>query len=321
MQYTALLDVLDELERARLRAEERALGLEARFQQAQRMDVIGRLAGGMVHDFNNLLTIINGCTDLLLEQLHSDDPRHSLVHEIATAANRAATLTGQFLSFGRKTAVEPKVLNLRDVVLDSERLLRRVIGEDVELGTVLATDVGCVRADPTQLVQVLLNLGFNARDAMPRGGRLTIEVRNTHVDNEQATSCSPARPGPHVLLAVSDTGNGIPSEVLPRIWEPFFTTKAEGKGTGLGLTVVRDIVQHAGGQVRVCSAVGQGTTFEVYLPRVEGAPLASKSNPVLVNLPRGTETILLVEDEDAVRSLFKHVLQGCGYTDAGGHGR
>ncbi len=303
-----------ELEQARFLAEERVLQMEAHIRQAQKMDVIGRLAGGLAHDFNNLLTVVNGCCELLLEQLHSDDPRHALVREMASAGDRAVTLTSQLLTFGRRKQAEPRIINLHDVVLDSERLLRRVLGEDIELVTVYSTDVGSVRADPTQLVQVLFNLGFNARDAMPQGGRMTLEVRNVHSDGEPAPSFPQARPGPHVLLAVSDTGDGIPADVLPHIWEPFFTTKPEGKGTGLGLAMVQTVVQDAGGHVRVRSEVGGGTTFEVYLPRVEDRPVPSKSHPALASLPRGQETILLVEDEDAVRALSRHILQGCGYT-------
>ncbi len=305
---------LTELEQARLLAEERAGQLQARIQQAEKMDLIGRLAGGMAHDINNLLTIMNGCCELLMEQLHSDDPRHALVRETASAGSRAATLISQLLAFGRKKLGEPRIVNLHDVMLDGERLLRRVLGEDIEVVTVHSPDLGSVRADPTLLVQVLLNLGFNARDAMPQGGRLTLEVRNVKLDAEPIPACPTARTGPHVLLAVSDTGNGIPADVMPHIWEPFFTTKPEGKGTGLGLAMVQSVVQEAGGHVRVRSEVGRGTTFEVYLPRVEVRPFPSKSNPALASLPRGQETILVVEDEDAVRSLTRHILQGCGYT-------
>jgi two-component system cell cycle sensor histidine kinase/response regulator CckA len=305
---------LTELEQARLLAEQRAGQLEVRIQQSQKMDVIGRLAGGMAHDINNLLTIMNGCCELLLEQLHSDDPRHALVRETASAGSRAATLISQLLAFGRKKLGEPKIINLHDVVLDGERLLRRVLGEDIEVVTVHAPNVGNVRADPTLLVQVLLNLGFNARDAMAHGGRLTLEVRNVNLDAEPMTDWPTARTGPHVLLAVSDTGTGIPADVLLHIWEPFFTTKPEGKGTGLGLAMVQSVVQEAGGHVCVRSEVGRGTTFEVYLPHVEVRPFPSKSHPALASLPRGQETILVVEDEDAVRFLTGHILQGCGYT-------
>jgi two-component system cell cycle sensor histidine kinase/response regulator CckA len=303
-----------ELERARTQAEARAGGLETQLQQAQKMEVIGRLAGGMAHDINNMLTIINGYSELLMEQLHSDDPRHALVREMASAGNRAATLTRQLLAFGRKTVVELKVLNLRDVVSDCEPLLRRVIGEDVELKTVFAPETGSVRADPTQMTQVLLNLVLNARDAMPLGGRLTIEVRGVKEDSERPAHCPETPVGPHVLLAVRDSGQGIAADLLPRIWEPFFTTKAEGKGSGLGLTVVQSIVQQSGGYIRVRSDVGQGTTFEIYLPRVEERPVPSKSHPAFASLPRGRETILLVEDMDAIRFLARHVLEGCGYT-------
>jgi signal transduction histidine kinase len=309
-----LLARQSELECARTQAEARAGGLETQLQQAQKMEVIGRLAGGIAHDFNNMLTIINGYCEMLLEQLHSDDPRHALVREMAGAGNRAALLTRQLLAFGRKAVVEPKVLNLRDVVSDCERLLRRVIGDDIELETVFAAGPGSVRADPTQLTQVLLNLVLNARDAMSQGGKLTIEVGSVKEDSERPAHCPGVPPGPLVLLAVRDTGHGIAADLLPRIWEPFFTTKAEGKGTGLGLPVVQSVIRQLGGYIRVQSEVGQGSTFEIYLPRAEAPPVPSKSHPAFASLPRGDETILLVENMDAIRFLTRHVLEGCGYT-------
>jgi CheY-like chemotaxis protein len=249
-----------------------------------------------------------------MEQLHSDDPRHALVREMASAGNRAASLNRQLLAFGRKTLVELKVLSLREVVSDCERLLRRVLGDDVQLETVFAAETGSVRADPTQMTQVLLNLVLNARDAMPLGGRLTIEVRGVKKGSDRHAHCPEVPAGPYVLLAVRDSGQGIADDLLPRIWEPFFTTKAEGKGSGLGLTMVQSLVHQAGGHIRVHSEVGQGTTFEIYLPRVEQPPVPSKSHPAFASLPRGTETILLVEDMDAIRFLARHVLEGCGYT-------
>jgi two-component system cell cycle sensor histidine kinase/response regulator CckA len=205
------------------------------------------------------------------------------------------------------------VLSLCDVVAETERLLRRVIGEDVELATLSERNVGNIRADPSQLTQLLLNLAVNARDAMPTGGKLTVEVRNADLDDAYARTHPEARPGPHVMLAVSDTGHGIPPDVLPHIWDPFFTTKGPGKGTGLGLAVVHGVVKQAGGHVATDSEVGRGTTFRVYFPRVQGIRLASRSQQGTTAIPRGTETVLLVEDEDTVRVLTRHILADCGY--------
>ncbi len=286
------------------------VSLEAQLRQAQKMEAVGRLAGGVAHDFNNLLTVINGYGELLLNRLPPGDANRDLVWEMARAGDRAASLTRQLLAFGRKTMIEPRVLRLEEVVGDTEKLLRRVIGEDVDLVTHFDQARGKVKIDPGQLTQLLLNLAVNARDAMPTGGRLTVEVRNVDLD---AGSGAAAEAGPHVLLAVSDTGCGIPADVLPHIWDPFFTTKEPGKGSGLGLAVVHGVVQLAGGQVQVHSEVGAGTTFKVYLPRVEEAPSAGKSHHGTAALPRGTETVLLVEDEDAVRALGRHVLHACGY--------
>jgi two-component system cell cycle sensor histidine kinase/response regulator CckA len=230
------------------------------------------------------------------------------------AGERAAGLTRQLLAFSRQAIVEPRVLNLKDVLAETDSLLRRVIGEDIELVTLSSPDAGSVRADPGQITQLLLNLAVNSRDAMPTGGRLTIEIRNVVLDESYTQGHAEARPGHHVLLAVSDTGCGIPAEVLSRIWEPFFTTKEVGKGTGLGLAVVHGVVKQAGGHVQVYSEVGHGTTFKVYLPRVRERPSSGKSYPAVKVMPRGTETVLLVEDEDGVRALASHVLAGCGYT-------
>jgi two-component system cell cycle sensor histidine kinase/response regulator CckA len=288
--------------------------LEEQLHQSQKMEAIGRLAGGVAHDFNNLLTIITGYGELLLDQLPAGDPSRELVRGMVHAGDRAAALTRQLLAFSRKAIVEPRALNLKDVVADTDSLLRRVIGEDIDLVTLSDPEVGSVKADPGQITQLLLNLAVNARDAMPTGGRLTIEIRNVYVDSSYAQAHVEVRPGPYVLLAVSDTGCGIPPDVLPRIWEPFFTTKEVGKGTGLGLAVVHGVVKQAGGHIQVYSEPGRGATFKVYLPQVRERPSSGKSLPGLKVMPHGTETVLLVEDEEAVRRLARHVLAGCGYT-------
>lgn len=301
--------------------------LEAQFHQAQKMEALGRLAGGVAHDFNNLLTIIAGYGLLLLEQLPPGERARAMVSEMIDAGDRAAGLTRQLLSFSRKARIEPQVLSLKDVVGDAQRLLRRVIGEDIDVGVRSDPDVGRVRADSGQLSQILLNLAVNARDAMPGGGRLTIEVRDVVVLSDQGRGESarlapdtrpggaarPARPGRYALLAVSDTGHGIPADILPHIWEPFFTTKEAGKGTGLGLAVVHGLVEQAGGHATVYSEVGRGTTFKVYLPAIDGPPSPDARGRGRRAMPRGKETVLFVEDEAGVRSLAQHVLLGCGY--------
>jgi len=221
-------------------------------------------------------------------------------------------MTHQLLAFSRRQVLAPRMLNLNAVVAEAEKMLRRMIGEDVRLSTALEPGLGAVRADPGQVEQVLLNLAVNARDAMPTGGRLTIETRNVDLDEDYARLHPDARPGPHVLVAVSDTGSGMTEQVKGRIFEPFFTTKAQGHGTGLGLAMVYGIVKQSGGHVEVYTEVGLGSTFKVYLPRLE-ATESSKATSGIGPPPKGTETVLLVEDEDGVRALTRHVLQGCGY--------
>jgi two-component system, cell cycle sensor histidine kinase and response regulator CckA len=288
--------------------------LESQLRQAQKMEAVGRLAGGVAHDFNNLLTIINGYSDLLLGRLPPDDPSRDLVSEIYKAGERSAGLTRQLLAFSRKQVLAPRTLDLNAVVTNTASLLRRVIGEDVRLAAAPAPGLWHVRADAGQVEQVLLNLAVNARDAMPAGGKLTIETRNVELDEGYAAAHADARSGPHVLLAVSDTGHGMTPEVKARIFEPFFTTKEVGKGTGLGLATVYGIVKQSGGHVDVYSEVDRGTTFKVYLPRSEPDDGAARSQSQLLAPSPGTETVLVVEDDAGVRALTRHVLQQAGYT-------
>jgi signal transduction histidine kinase len=288
--------------------------LEEQFHQAQKMEAVGRLAGGVAHDFNNLLTAILGCADLVLETLTAAAPEREEIEEIRKAALRAADLTRQLLAFSRQQVIAPTVLNPNEVVADMDKLLRRLLGEDVELRTVLASDLATVKADPNQLEQVLLNLAVNARDAMPNGGKLTIETQNLELDQEYVRGHLSAQPGPYVMLAVSDTGVGMDAATQARIFEPFFTTKEKGKGTGLGLATVYGIVKQSGGWIWVYSEPGQGTTFKVYLPRVEEAVAPAAPSPPPPMSMRGSETVLVVEDDGTIRNLVQKVLKANGYT-------
>jgi two-component system, cell cycle sensor histidine kinase and response regulator CckA len=287
--------------------------LEEQFRQAQKMEAFGQLAGGVAHDFNNLLTIINGYSDLLLDSLPAGDPSRSLVTEIHKAGERSAGLTRQLLAFSRQQILAPRVLNLNEVVTETDKMLRRLIGEDIRLTTTLDSALWAVQADAGQVEQVLLNLAVNARDAMSKGGRLTIETRNIELDETYTRTHSDAKAGPHVLMSVTDTGNGMSPEVQARIFEPFFTTKGLGKGTGLGLATVFGIVKQSGGHVAVYSEVGVGTSFKVYLPRIEEESEVLKAPSRVLTPPRGSETILLAEDEAGVRKLASYILTECGY--------
>ena len=293
----------------------RARSLETQLAQSQRLEAVGRLAGGVAHDFNNILTAIGGYTDLLLADMAPDDTRRQDVEEIHRAAQRAAALTHQLLAFSRRQVMQPKVVDLNALVADIEKMLRRLIGEDILFATVLHPRAGNVRADPGQLEQVIVNLAVNARDAMPNGGRLTIETRSIELDEAYRAQHPTVTPGPYVMLAVSDTGMGMDEETRSRIFEPFFTTKVRGKGTGLGLATVYGIVQQSGGHIWVYSEQDRGTTMRVYLPRVDAPAekLARTGDPPPQNL-RGTETILLVEDEAAVRAVTRQLLERNGYT-------
>jgi two-component system cell cycle sensor histidine kinase/response regulator CckA len=288
--------------------------LEEQFQQAQKMEAVGRLAGGVAHDFNNLLTVITGYAQLLSGRLGAVEPLSQYVDEIQKAGGRAAALTRRLLAFSRKQAIAPQVLDLNAAVANMEKILRRLIGEDIELETVQRPDLGMVKADPAQIEQVIMNLAVNSRDAMPQGGKLIIETANVELDGAYAGSHVAVSPGPYVMLAVSDTGVGMDAETRARIFEPFFTTKERGRGTGLGLATVYGIVKQSAGNIWVYSERGRGTTFKIYLPRAEEVVVAAHVFAAQATPPRGSETILLVEDEDGVRSLVRRVLQESGYT-------
>ncbi len=289
-------------------------GLEMQLLQAQKMEAVGQLAGGVAHDFNNVLTAIAGYAELLREDLPGEDARRGDLEEILRATDRAAALTRQLLAFSRRQVLAPRVLDLNTVVASVDNMLGRLIGADVELRTALAPELGAVRADPGQLEQVIMNLVVNARDAMPRGGKLTIETANAELDESYALEHPAVVAGPYVMLAVSDSGVGMDAATQARIFEPFFTTKEKGKGTGLGLATVYGIVKQSGGNIWLYSEPGRGTTFKIYLPRVDQPLELPTPTPAARETPRGTETVLLVEDDDAVRALARKMLAAHGYT-------
>jgi len=288
--------------------------LENQLQQSRRMEAVGRLAGGIAHDFNNLLTIIKGYAELALQRSGIQPEQRADVMQIENAAERAALLIRQLLAFSRRQVLQPKIIDLNATVLGLDKLLGRLMGEHIEMVTRCGANVGNVKADPAQVEQVIMNLVVNARDAMPKGGRLTVETVNVELDSTYARDHVSVKPGPYVMLAVSDTGMGISRETMAQIFEPFFTTKESGKGTGLGLSTVYGIVKQSGGYIWVYSEPDKGTTFKVYLPRVAGE---AESKPSVVEVPgagRGSESILLVEDEEAVRDLASRVLSAKGYS-------
>ncbi len=287
--------------------------LEAQLRQAQKMEAVGRLAGGVAHDFNNLLTVISGRAHILLNRLGQDDSLRRDAELIGKTAERAAGLTRQLLAFSRQQVLQPKLLDLNAIVADAAAILQRLIGEDIRLETAPGLALWRVEADPTQIEQIIMNLAVNARDAMPDGGRLTIETANVEVNEAEAASHPEASPGPHVLLSVRDTGLGMDAETLSHMFEPFFTTKEPGKGTGLGLATVYGIVRQSGGHIRVSSEIGRGTTFRIFLPRAGGAGAGAGPQEAWEEAARGSETILLVEDDDAVRELAREVLESRGY--------
>jgi len=296
----------------RRKAEQERASLQDQLRQAQKIEAIGRLAGGIAHDFNNLLTVIKGTCQVSLLDLHERDPLYGNLKEIERSADRAADLTRQLLAFGRKQIMEMQVLDLNDIVRGLDSMLHRLLGEDIDLVTILPEGIGRVKVDPGQIEQVIINLAVNSRDAMPRGGKLTIETADVELDGAYARRHMGVQPGRHVMLSVSDTGVGMSAEVKDRLFEPFFTTKEMGKGTGLGLSTVYGILKQSGGNIWVYSEPGQGTTFKIYLPRVD-EPLAEKREEIIGDIPRGEETILVVEDEETVRKLAMRLLKGQGY--------
>ena len=301
------------------RAETERQRLEEQLRHSQKMEAIGQLAAGVAHDFNNLLTAINGYSSLALQRGNPDSRTKTYLEEIRKAGDRAANLTRQLLAFGRKQMLKPVALNLNEVVFDMNKMLRRLIGEDIKFDAKLDPQLKKIKADPGLIEQVLVNLVVNGRDAMPQGGALTIETTNFELDQEYTSKLLALPPGGYVMLAVSDTGCGMDMETKGRIFEPFFTTKDKGRGTGLGLSTVYGIVKQSGGNIRVYSEPNRGTTVKVYLPHFDGDEEPAERPSVETAAPRGSETILLVEDENVVRGLARQILEQAGYNvlDAG----
>jgi len=288
--------------------------LEEQLLHAQKMEAVGRLAGGVAHDFNNMLTVIAGYNRMILDELGAMDPLRGYAEEILKAADRAGAITNQLLTFSRRQIAKPRVIQVNMVIAQTDKMMRRLIGEDVHLNLQLRADVGNIKADPGHIEQALVNLVVNARDAMPQGGQLTVETANAHLDENYVRTHLGVKPGDFVMVAVSDTGQGMDAETRRRIFEPFFTTKEKGRGTGLGLATVYGTVKQAGGDIWVYSEPGHGSTFKLYFPRV-AEPLSQSENDG--ETPAGSttgETILLVEDEQAVRELTARLLLNMGYT-------
>jgi two-component system, cell cycle sensor histidine kinase and response regulator CckA len=287
--------------------------LEDQLRQAQKMESVGRLAGGVAHDFNNLLTAIIGYSQMAMRHLDPDAPVQKEIHEVERAGKRAAELTSQLLAFSRKQALQTTTLDLNLMVINIEKMLCRLIGEDIELSTKLAADLSKVKADPGQIEQIIMNLAVNARDAMPGTGKLTIETANVELDEAYTQNHLTVNPGQYVMLAFSDTGVGMDKETQSQIFEPFFTTKESGKGTGLGLSTVYGIVKQSGGNIWVYSEPGKGTTFKIYFPALEMSAKAEEARAPLAEPVKGTETILLVEDDESVRKIVSRILETNGY--------
>jgi signal transduction histidine kinase len=299
----------------RARAEEALRRTEAQLQQSQKMEAVGRLAGGVAHDFNNMLTVIRGYSELVLSRLGAGEPLRKELEEVKKAADRASGLTSQLLAFSRRQFIAAKTLDLNAIIHNMEGMLRRLLGEDiVELCTVLDPQTGQIKADPGQIEQVIMNLAVNARDAMPSGGRVTIETGNINFGQEGYRAPLGLEPGRYVALIIRDTGLGMDEETQSHIFEPFFTTKEKGKGTGLGLSTVYGIVKQSGGYIEVESKPGRGAVFKIYFPCVDGAMEESATETVTADSIRGRETVLLVEDEPGVRRLVNETLRIHGYT-------
>ena len=287
--------------------------LEQQLLLSQRLEAVGKLSGGIAHDFNNILGVIIGYSEAMLQKMAPDDPLREAVNEIEKAGQRAAALTQQLLAFSRKQVLEPKILDLNSIVADVEKMLRRLIGEDIDLKIVPSQSLGKVKADRGQIEQVILNLAVNARDAMPRGGQLKIQTANVDLDETAARSLRYVVPGRYVMLQVSDTGTGMTPEVQAHIFEPFYTTKEQGKGTGLGLATVYGVIKQSGGYILLHSEVGKGARFDVYLPRAEGVAEVAPPSEAPIKRVQGSTTILLVEDESSLRKLTGNTLKEAGY--------
>ncbi|HEX8776434.1 MAG TPA: ATP-binding protein [Pyrinomonadaceae bacterium] len=312
-QLVAANDGLKKEVDERKQAEEALHRSEEQLRQSQKMEAVGKLAGGVAHDFNNLLTAINGHSELAMRRLDDDDPLYHKLEAIKNAGERAASLTRQLLAFSRKQILQPRVLDLNQVVFEMNKMFQPLIGEDVDLFTRLMPDLGKVKADRGQIEQVLMNLTVNARDAMPLGGRLTIETANVYLDEAYVRHHAGVQPGWYAMLAVSDNGCGMDEATCERIFEPFFTTKEVGKGTGLGLSTVYGIVKQSGGHIWVYTEAGRGTTFKVYLPNVDRCAEEFESATDDNNVMEGSETVLLVEDEEVVRDMAREILEESGY--------
>ncbi len=287
--------------------------LEEQLRQAQKMEAIGNLAGGIAHDFNNLMTVVTGYSQFVLNKVADESPLRADIEEIKKAGQRAASLTRQLLAFSRRQVLSPELVSLGDVVSNIKEMLKRLIGETIELVVTSGTDLRRVKADPGQIEQIIMNLALNARDAMPDGGKLLIETDNIDLDATYCGQWSDVRPGPHVVLAVSDTGTGMDAETQQHIFEPFFTTKELGRGTGLGLSMVYGIVQQSGGSVRVYSEPGCGATFRILLPEAKEDAALHKPQKSPDRTQPGFETVLIAEDEDMVRTLTRRILESHGY--------
>ena len=287
--------------------------LEEQLLQAQKMEAVGRLAGGVAHDFNNMLTVITGYNRMILDELSPMDPLRGYAEEVLKAADRAGAITNQLLAFSRRQIIQPRVISVNAVVSQTEKMLRRLLGEDIQLVFDLPAGIGNIKADPNQIAQAIVNLAVNARDAMPTGGRISVETANVDLDENYARTHMGVKPGPFVMIAMSDTGHGMDAATRQRIFEPFFTTKVQGKGTGLGLATVYGMIKQAGGDIWVYSEVGRGTTFKLYFPRVDEKVMDQTGSEPLPHAASG-ETVLVVEDEAAVRELTVKMMKQLGYS-------